>query len=46
MTARRFGAGKNDERRIARNGFPGQHHHEIDVGFELERIEIVEIRDP
>ena len=46
IAARGFRAGDDDEAHVAGNGFARPHHHEIDAGLELERIEIVEIGDP
>ena len=46
IPAGRFRTGQDDEHCVARNGFARSHHHQVDIGFELERIEIVEIGDP
>ena len=41
----RFRAGQDDEAGIARDGLARLHHDELDAGFELQRVEIVEIGD-
>ena len=46
VAAGRFRAGQDDEFCITRDGFARTHHHEIDTGLELQRIEVVEIGDP
>ena len=46
IAAGRLGAGKDDKRSVARNRLARRHHHKVHVALELERIEIVEIRDP
>src|SRR6185312_2442628 len=40
-----FRTGNDHERGIAGDRFARPHHHEVDVRFEFERIEIVEIGD-
>src|SRR5208283_714244 len=42
---RRFRAGQNDKRRPGWQSLAAPDHHETDLAFQIERIEIVEIGD-